>query len=167
VARIKIAGKTRHLGVFEDLADAAAAREAAAAEEVTLMGGKQHSGGTRANVFAMQARHGAVFAIVEEIQPCSVRQAFYQCVMRGVIDKTEQGYMKVQTALVMMRREGRVPYGWITDGTRWRFKPDTFDSVEQALHNTARFYCKGCGTRSTPTWRSGWRRTRSPAWSIR
>jgi hypothetical protein len=33
---------------------------------------------------------------VQEIEPCSVRQAFYQCVARGVIEKTEQGYMKVQ-----------------------------------------------------------------------
>jgi hypothetical protein len=28
-------------------------------------------------------------------------------------------------------------YGWITDGTRWRFKPTTFSSIEEALRRTA------------------------------
>jgi hypothetical protein len=59
----------------------------------------------------MEARLDAIFAIVEEIEPCGVRQAFYQTTVRGLLDKTEASYDKVQRALVKMRRSSRVPYG--------------------------------------------------------
>ncbi len=91
----------------------------------------------------MEARLDALEAIVDEIQPCSVRQALYQAVVRGVVGKTEQEYEKVQRALVRLRRQGRVLYGWITDGTRWRIKPRTYSSVEQALLRTSQTYRRG------------------------
>jgi hypothetical protein len=94
---------------------------------------------TRAEMFA---RFDAIFEIVAEIQPCSVRQAYYQAVVRAIIDKTENDYDKVQTALVKLRRASRIPYGWITDGTRWRSKPTTYSSVQEALNRTARLYRK-------------------------
>jgi hypothetical protein len=94
---------------------------------------------TRAEMFA---RFDAIFDIVAEIQPCSVRQAYYQAVVRAIIDKTETDYDKVQTALVKLRRGGRIPYGWITDGTRWRSKPTTYSSVQEALNRTAQLYRK-------------------------
>jgi hypothetical protein len=34
----------------------------------------------------MEARLDAILDIVEEIEPCSVRQAFYQTVVRGLMD---------------------------------------------------------------------------------
>jgi hypothetical protein len=48
----------------------------------------------------------------------------------------------VQTDLVLMRKNGDMPYGWLADNTRWQRKPKTFDSVEEALRNTAQFYRK-------------------------
>jgi hypothetical protein len=96
----------------------------------------------RATKAEMFARFDAIFDIVAEIQPCSVRQAYYQAVVRAIIDKTETDYDKVQTALVKLRRAARIPYGWITDGTRWRNKPTTYSSVQEALNRTARFYRK-------------------------
>ena len=39
-----------------------------------------------------------------------------------------------------MRRAGELPYDWLADNTRWQRKPRTFDSVEDALKETARFY---------------------------
>lgn len=33
-----------------------------------------------------------------------------------------------------------IPFGWIADNTRWMRKPRTWDSVEEALQNTAKFY---------------------------
>jgi hypothetical protein len=144
IARIKTNGVNRHLGVFADLDAAVAARAQAESEAVATLRDLQANGATgrRASSFAMQARRDDIFAIVQEIEPCSVRQASYQCVVRGVVEKTERGYMKVQTALVAMRRSGRVPYGWLTDGTRWRIKPTTFSSIEQALQRTASTYRK-------------------------
>jgi hypothetical protein len=88
----------------------------------------------------MEERHDALEAIVAEINPCSVRQTFYQAVVRGIVGKTEAEYEKVQRALVKLRRDGRVQFGWITDGTRWRIKPTTFSSLEQALAKTAQTY---------------------------
>jgi hypothetical protein len=48
----------------------------------------------------------------------------------------------VQTDLVLMRKNGDMPYGWLADNTRWQRKPKTFDGVEEALRNTAQFYRK-------------------------
>jgi hypothetical protein len=94
----------------------------------------------------MEERLDAIFMIVEEIEPCGVRQAFYQTTVRRdaegrpIMEKTEADYDKVQRALVKMRRAARVPYGWIVDGTRWMHKPRSFSSLEQALQRTAESY---------------------------
>jgi len=48
----------------------------------------------------------------------------------------------VQTDLTVMRRAGDLPYDWLADNTRWQRKPRTFDSVEDALKETAKFYRK-------------------------
>jgi hypothetical protein len=88
----------------------------------------------------METRHAAIYDIVEEIQPCGVRQAFYQTVVRGLMDKTEADYDKVQRALVQMRRDDIVPYSWIVDAGRWQHKPTSYTSVEQALQDCADSY---------------------------
>ena len=41
-----------------------------------------------------------------------------------------------------MRRAGELLYDWLADNTRWRRKPRTFKSIEDALKETARFYRK-------------------------
>ncbi len=41
-----------------------------------------------------------------------------------------------------MRREGQLPYGWIVDHTRWQRRPVTFDSIDEALADTAATYRK-------------------------
>lgn len=87
-------------------------------------------------------RRHELFDIVASMRPMTVRQAFYQATVIGLVEKTEAGYAKVQTDLVKMRRTGALPYGWLADNTRWQRKPTTFSSIEQALHDTARFYRK-------------------------
>lgn len=72
----------------------------------------------------------------------SVRGAYYQATVVELIEKTESGYTKIQTNLVAMRRNGKLPYDWLTDNTRWQRKPQTFRSIEQALNETASFYRK-------------------------
>src|SRR5215471_11141296 len=72
----------------------------------------------------------------------TVRQVFYQATVQGIVEKAESGYAKVQTDLTVMRRAGELPYNWLADNTRWQRKPRSFDSVEEALRNTARFYRK-------------------------
>ena len=72
----------------------------------------------------------------------TVRQVFYQATVRGIAEKEESGYNKVQTDLTVMRRGGQLPYDWLADNTRWQRKPRSFDGVEQALQETAKFYRK-------------------------
>jgi hypothetical protein len=67
---------------------------------------------------------------------------FYQATVHGLVEKAETGYSKVQTDLTVMRRAGDLPYDWLADNTRWQRKPRTFDSVEDALKETAKFYRK-------------------------
>lgn len=72
----------------------------------------------------------------------TVRQVFYQATVCGAVEKTEAGYTKVQTDLVLMRRSGVLPYSWLADSTRWQRKPLSFGGIEEALQDCARFYRK-------------------------
>ena len=47
----------------------------------------------RATRAEMRLRQDALAEIVREIQPCTVRQVFYQATVRGVVEKTEAGYV--------------------------------------------------------------------------
>jgi hypothetical protein len=96
----------------------------------------------RATKAEVEQRRRDLYAIVEAMEPMTVRQVFYQATVRGLVEKAESGYAKVQTDLTVMRRAGELPYGWLADNTRWQRKPRTFGSVEQALQDTARFYRK-------------------------
>jgi hypothetical protein len=96
----------------------------------------------RATKVEIENRRRALHYIVEAMKPMTVRQVFYQATVRGLIEKTEAGYAKVQTDLAWMRRAGDLPYSWLADNTRWQRKPRTFASVEEALNHTARFYRK-------------------------
>lgn len=96
--------------------------------------------GSRATRLQMAARNEALIRIVAEIRPCTVRQTYYQATVRGIVEKTEAGYDKVQRALVELRMSGRIPFRSITDNTRWQIKPNTHDSVKDALEETARLY---------------------------
>src|SRR5436305_11265476 len=78
--------------------------------------------------------------VVEAQRPMTVRQVFYRGVGFGHWDKTEKEYNTVQRLLADMRRNGDMPFSWIADGTRWQRKPQTHDSVESALRDTADFY---------------------------
>jgi hypothetical protein len=83
----------------------------------------------------------ALFETLETDNPMTVRQVFYRLVSQAVIGKTEKGYSNtVSRLLVKMRRAGDVPFGWISDNTRWMRKPRTFSSAEQALRLTAQTY---------------------------
>ena len=48
-------------------------------------------------------RREALFSIIAAQQPMTVRQVFYQATVRGVVEKTETGYNKVQTDSRFMR----------------------------------------------------------------
>ena len=94
----------------------------------------------------VERRRARLLEIVEAMKPMTVRQVFYQATVRGLVEKSEAGYTKVQSDLVLMRRSGLLPYAWLADNTRWQRKPTTFNGIEEALEATASFYRKSLWT---------------------
>lgn len=89
----------------------------------------------------MAALRDTLVEIVAEQQPCTVRQAFYAASVLGLVKKTEGEYKNTVIRLLgQLRLDGRIPFDWIVDNTRWMRKPDTFSSLDDALNETARTY---------------------------
>jgi hypothetical protein len=76
--------------------------------------------------------------------PVTVRQLYYRAEVMGLpgIDKTESSYTKIQRQVLALRRSKQLAYKHIADATRWMRKPQTHDSVEAALAETAQLYRK-------------------------
>jgi hypothetical protein len=71
----------------------------------------------------------------------TVRQVFYALTVAGIVPKDENaGYRPVQRQVLAMRREGFLGWNFISDATRWQRKPESYDSVQDALNVTARTY---------------------------
>src|SRR5262249_8648588 len=100
----------------------------------------------RSTKVEVEERRETLLEIIDAGRPMTVRQVFYQATVRGIVEKAESGYAKVQTDLTIMRRAGELPYDWLADNTPWQPKPTTFDSVEEALKATAAFYRKSLWT---------------------
>jgi len=96
----------------------------------------------RATKAEMESRAEALIDIVDEIAPCTVRQVFYQATVRGVVEKTEAGYGKVQRQLAQLRRDGEIDFSDIADNTRAMRKPRTWSSAKLAAERTAATYRK-------------------------
>jgi hypothetical protein len=92
----------------------------------------------------MAERASFLIDYAAEHNPVTVRQLYYRAEVEGLpgIDKTESSYKKIQRQVLQLRRDGELPYDHIADLTRWMRKPRTFDSIEAALQETARFYRK-------------------------
>jgi hypothetical protein len=92
----------------------------------------------------MEERAVFLIAYAATHGPATVRQLYYRAEVEGLpgIDKTESSYGKIQRQVLLLRRTGRLPYQDIADLTRWMRKPASFNSVAQALQETARLYRK-------------------------
>ena len=77
-----------------------------------------------------------ILDVLEADHPQSVRHIFYRLTdprLPEPIAKTELGYRVVQNRLTLMRREGKVPYGWISDATRRGYFTSTYGSGAEFL----------------------------------
>jgi hypothetical protein len=95
-------------------------------------------------------RRDKLLEIVEEGQPMTVRQVFYQVTVHGIVEKEETGYDKIQRTLAAMRREEVLPFEWIVDNTRREQRPYTYIDVADALQDTAATYRKTLWTDEDP-----------------
>jgi hypothetical protein len=83
----------------------------------------------------------AIKAVLDDDHPMSVRQVFYQLVVREVIEKTEAAYQSTVIRLLAdMRLTDEIPWSWIVDESRRTRETQTFDNVADALNDTAKFY---------------------------
>jgi hypothetical protein len=83
----------------------------------------------------------SIKSVLEADHPQTVRQVFYQLVVRGVIEKTEKEYQGTVIRLLSeMRLDGQIPWSWIIDESRRTRSTRTFDSISEALEDTARYY---------------------------
>src|SRR4051794_2482053 len=96
----------------------------------------------------MALREAILGAFEDTGKPVTVRQMFYLLSVRGEVIKEERGCRKVQRQLLAMRREGLVPYSWISDNTRWMRKPATYESLSDFLERSARYYRQDLWVRS-------------------
>jgi hypothetical protein len=83
----------------------------------------------------------AIIGVLKADHPMTVRQVFYQLVVRNVIEKTEDQYQgTVIQLLTEMRMAGSVRFNWIVDESRRRIVNRTYNSIADAARDTARFY---------------------------
>lgn len=104
----------------------------------------------RATAAEMEDRHQRIAELAEEHGPCSVRHIFYRAVVDGIdgIEKTNNGYMKIQRAVLTLRRQGRIPYSSIVDNSRTAFTTDVWDGTEGFLQDVAGVYRRDLWSRS-------------------
>lgn len=96
---------------------------------------------TRRTRAQMDELRTALYDIIDRYKPMTVRQVFYQMVGRGLIDKTEAEYKSTVVRLLSeMRKDGSLPYYWISDNTRWMRKPSTYDGLGDMLRNAYASY---------------------------
>ena len=102
----------------------------------------------------------AIVDVLENDHPMTVRQVFYQLVVRGVIEKTEAQYQGTVIRLMTeMRIGGELPFDWVVDESRRTRITRTFESIQEALAHTARSTAAARWRSLTTTSKSGWRRT--------
>jgi len=103
---------------------------------------------SRATHAEMAARYTAIFKIVEQNAPTGDRFTYYAASEGRIVPKNQAGYRKVQRAILDMRRQGAMPWTWITDSTRWVRKPISFDSLQQAIEDCAASYRRSLWSRA-------------------
>jgi hypothetical protein len=82
----------------------------------------------------------AILSAAAEENPATVRGVFYRVESTGAVEKTDNGYRLIGRRVLKLRRDGRLPYAWITDGTRWVSKPTTWTDLDEMLDDAGASY---------------------------
>jgi len=84
-----------------------------------------------------------ILDVLRADHPQSVRHVFYRMTdprLPEPVEKSDRGYRHVQHRITQMRRQGRLPYGWITDATRRGYFTATFRSSADFLRSHIGYY---------------------------
>ncbi len=95
---------------------------------------------TRAEVEQLDRQ---IIEVLRFDQPQSVRHVFYRMTDPNLpesVEKSEKGYRHVQDRIKKLRRNGRVPYGWITDASRRGYFTNTYSDASDFLNHMKGLY---------------------------
>lgn len=84
-----------------------------------------------------------ILDVLAEDHPQSIRHVFYRMTNPRLLEpdeKSDNGYNQVQHRCVQLRRDGRLPYGWISDATRRGYFVNTYRSAADFLRSMASEY---------------------------
>jgi hypothetical protein len=89
----------------------------------------------------LQELRDGLLEIVMKNLPVTVRGVFYLAESAGLVPKDDaKGYRPVQRELLKMRREGGIPWGYITDGSRTVYGLNRYAGLESYARQVARNY---------------------------
>jgi hypothetical protein len=95
----------------------------------------------------MKAFLEAIQSILDgEGDKITIRHLFYRLVSQNVIPKLESEYKGLCGHLSKWRKSDHIPWSAFADNTRWHIAPRSFDSMEEALRNTADTYRRNLWT---------------------
>ena len=84
-----------------------------------------------------------IMEVLAEDHPQSVRNVFYRMTdprLPEQVEKSDRGYNQLQARITKLRREGRLPYGYISDTTRRGYHVSTFDGASDFMRRMAGMY---------------------------
>ncbi|MGB4777491.1 hypothetical protein [Microbacterium sp.] len=81
-----------------------------------------------------------ILDVLRDEHPATVRSVFYRVMSAGAVEKSENGYRLIGRQLLKLRRDGRIPYGWVSDGTRYTLQTRAYDSASDAITTVASMY---------------------------
>ncbi|MBT4890754.1 MAG: hypothetical protein HON65_14495 [Rhodospirillales bacterium] len=120
---------------------------------------------TRRSKVQIEQLRNQILCNLSDDHPQSVRHVFYRMTdprLPEPVEKSDKGYRTVQSQLTNMRRDGCVPYNWITDATRRGYFVNTHEHPADALKATAQFYRRSIWA-DTPDYVEVWCESRSIA----
>ncbi len=108
---------------------------------MSVYGARTIKGRPRRTKAEIEALREALYEIVEANEPVTVRGTFYLAETAGLVPKDDTtGYRPVQREILKMRREGIIPWGWITDGSRSRFGYRRYGGLDSYAKQVAANY---------------------------
>ena len=82
----------------------------------------------------------ALYDIVSDLQPMTIRSLFYRAVSAGIVAKTELEYKLIVRITGELRKQRVMPYHWLVDAGRFARKANLWDSPKKILSAVRRQY---------------------------
>jgi len=83
-----------------------------------------------------------LYVLASRERPATVRGMYYRMVSAGFLPKDERAYNLVQRTLLDMRRQGLVPWRWVTDSSRRGWGRPRFGDMQSYADHVAANYLK-------------------------